>query len=134
MSMRRIPKDRLADLGGDDVGLTEEMASARRARFGFNDIVAEAPSTWRTLLRDTARDPMLWFLLTLSLLFSILGDYTEAAVLAVALAPMIGMDLFFIVERRPRLARCRAALPLRRALSEAASPLRSLRVKSFPGI
>ena len=94
MSLRRIPRDRLVDLGDDDVGLTDETASARQARFGFNDVVTEAPSTWRTLLRDTARDPMLWFLLTLSLLFSVLGDYTEAAVLAAALAPMIGMDLF----------------------------------------
>lgn len=119
MSMRRIPKDRLADLGGDDVGLTNEMASARRARFGFNDIVAEAPSTWRTLLRDTARDPMLWFLLTLSLLFSVLGDYTEAAVLAVALAPMIGMDLF--LHRRTQAS----TRSLSRRLAAQASVVRS---------
>ncbi|MCH4267296.1 MAG: cation-transporting P-type ATPase [Brevundimonas sp.] len=94
MSLRRIPTERLADLGSDEVGLTDEMVSARQVRFGFNDVVVEAPSTWRTLFRDTARDPMLWFLLGLSLLFAALGDYTESAVLAAALVPMVGMDAF----------------------------------------
>ncbi|MGZ9113332.1 MAG: cation-translocating P-type ATPase [Brevundimonas sp.] len=96
MSLRLVPADRLANLGDEAVGLTAEAVVARQARYGFNDVVVDAPSTWRTLFRDTARDPMLWFLVAMSVLFAVIGDYTEAAVLAVALAPMIGMDAFLL--------------------------------------
>ncbi len=94
MPLRQVPADRLADLGDEGLGLTRETVAARQARYGFNDVVVRAPSTWRTLVRDTARDPMLWFLVAMSVLFTVIGDYTEAAVLAAALAPLIGMDAF----------------------------------------
>lgn len=68
------------------------MQSQRQ--FGFNDIVPEAASGWRVVLRDTARDPMLWFLVLTSALFAWLGQTSEALTLAAALVPLLGMDAY----------------------------------------
>ena len=55
---------------------------------------------WNDLLRETARDPMIWFLAATALLFAWLGDLAEAGVLAFALLPIAGMDLY--LHRRTR--------------------------------
>ena len=66
----------------------------RRRRYGSNDVIEAATRAWRDLLRDTATDPMLWFLLGTSGLFAVTGDTTEALVLLAALVPFVGMDAF----------------------------------------
>ncbi|MFN8947603.1 MAG: cation-translocating P-type ATPase, partial [Alphaproteobacteria bacterium] len=73
-------------------GLTVGEAAARLARLGPNDILVVPPSSWKETLGDTLRDPMIWFLAGVSLLFAALGDYAEATVLALALVPLLGMD------------------------------------------
>ena len=94
MANRPIPIDRLAGLHDPQRALTSAEVSVRRAQFGFNDIIVAPPLTWVDLARDTARDPMIWFLVSVSLLFTLLGSYTEATILAVALVPLIGMDAY----------------------------------------
>jgi len=94
MPARPIPADRLEGLANAERGLSSEEAVARQARFGANDIVEAPPGRWRELARDTARDPMLWFLLGAGLLFAVLGDYAEALTLLVALVPLVGMDAY----------------------------------------
>ncbi len=94
MVARTIPADRLTSLSAGQKGLSSAQAAASRARFGPNDILVAPPSTWATLLKDTARDPMIWFLVGMSLLFLAIGDRIEAIVLAVALVPLVGMDAF----------------------------------------
>jgi Ca2+-transporting ATPase len=84
----------MGDLLLSDRGLTAEELAARRSLFGFNDIVETPPARWRDLIRDTARDPMIWFLLATSLLFAFLGEYTEALILLLALVPLAGMDAY----------------------------------------
>lgn len=94
MTARAIPPGRLEGLYHAESGLSPEDAAARLARFGPNDIVIAPSSTWIDLVRDTARDPMIWFLAGVAALFAILGDYTEAAILAAALVPLAGMDAY----------------------------------------
>ena len=94
MAERPVPPGRL-DIGADpSAGLSDTAVAERRARFGMNDIVVSPPSTWRDLVRDTAGDPMIWFLLVVSAVFAVLGDYTEAIVLLAALVPLAGMDAY----------------------------------------
>ncbi|HEX5685018.1 MAG TPA: cation-transporting P-type ATPase [Ideonella sp.] len=93
MSLREIPAGRLQALGAADEGLSAAQVAEQRVH-GFNDIVAHAASGWRVVARDTARDPMLWFLLLTAGLFGLLGQLTEALTLLVALAPLLGMDAF----------------------------------------
>jgi Ca2+-transporting ATPase len=45
-------------------------------------------------VRETARDPMIWFLAATAVLYVWLGDYAEAGVLAFALLPIAGMDAY----------------------------------------
>ena len=83
-----------------ETGLSREEVAARLKQYGPNDIVEDSDSNWLTLLRDTARDPMLWFLFGTATLFIVLGDWVEAATLLVAVIPLVGMDLY--LHRRTR--------------------------------
>ena len=91
---RSFPSSRISDLGDSQSGLTQSEADDRQRRFGSNTIVETTRSGWRDVLRETIRDPMLWFLLGTALLFAWLEEFTEAAVLAVALLPIVGMDAY----------------------------------------
>lgn len=91
---RAVPLDRLEGLPALDQGLTTEQAVARAARFGRNLILETVGGGWKLLLRETLKDPMLWFLLGTSALFGFLGEWTEAIILLIALIPFLGMDAF----------------------------------------
>jgi Ca2+-transporting ATPase len=94
MPQRPLPIDRIPDPGAATGGLAAEDVAARRARYGANDIVAAATHAWRALAADTARDPMLWFLLGTSALYASIGDRTESALLAAAVLPLAAMDAY----------------------------------------
>lgn len=93
MSRRQVPPDRLPVLDADQAGLNAAQVEAQR-RFGFNDIVPPSADGWWIVARDTARDPMLWFLLLTSALFGLLGQIAEAVILLAAMAPLVGMDAY----------------------------------------
>jgi P-type Ca2+ transporter type 2C len=73
-------------------GLSATDVVRRRDIYGRNDIVEGHPRRWRQLVRETARDPMLWFLAATSLAYFLLGQRAEAIVLLIALLPLLGMD------------------------------------------
>jgi Ca2+-transporting ATPase len=89
MMRRTLPLSRLGDLGTDR-GLTIAEVAARRQRYGTNDIIEVAGRPWLDLLRDTGRDPMIWFL----------GEGVEALTLILAILPLVGMDAY--LHRRTR--------------------------------
>ncbi|PWJ21626.1 cation-translocating P-type ATPase [Jannaschia seohaensis] len=91
---RPAPLEPLEGLWSQEAGLDDSAVAQRRARYGPNAILAERPTGWLEILRSTVKDPMIWFLVGTALLFLWLGDYTEAAVLAVALIPIAGMDVY----------------------------------------
>ena len=80
--------------GGPDAGLDAAQVLAARRRYGSNEVVPEASRRWIDVVRDSARDPMLWFLLAAAALFGLLGQATEAVVLLAALLPLAGMDVY----------------------------------------
>lgn len=89
-----FPSDRIAGLLDPDRGLTAVEVEERHRRYGANDILGERRSGWGTILRDTAQDPMVWFLAATASLFAWLGDYAEASVLGLALLPIASMDAY----------------------------------------
>jgi len=97
---RSVPVARLEDVLNNTSGLSGEQAAARLQQYGRNDIVEQAVAGWLTLLWDTIRDPMLWFLFGTATLFIFLGDRTEALTLLAAVVPLVGMDLY--LHRRTR--------------------------------
>lgn len=91
---RTVPEGRIDDFLDGTTGLSGAEAAERRALFGANAIVETPPAGWPELLRETARDPMIWFLVGTALLFVAVGDRVEATILALALLPIAGMDLY----------------------------------------
>ncbi|QDH70047.1 cation-translocating P-type ATPase [Marilutibacter alkalisoli] len=98
-----LTPDRQDLLRATPEGLSGAQAVERLQRFGANDILGEVVSGWRDSVRDTVRDPMIWFLIAAAILFAVLGDGLEAAVLGLALLPIAGMDLY--LHRRTRASR-----------------------------
>jgi len=92
MSLRPIADLVRVDLLRRAEGLTASEAAVRLEQLGPNDIITAPRASWRDTLQDTARDPMIWFLAGVSLLYWVLGDHAEAIVLALALVPLVGMD------------------------------------------
>ncbi|MGZ9076578.1 MAG: P-type ATPase, partial [Burkholderiaceae bacterium] len=90
----QFPRSRIEGLVGHAEGLTTAQAAERLSRYGPNDIIETPSSGWRDILRDTARDPMVWFLAATALLFAWVGEITEAWVLASAMLPIAGMDAY----------------------------------------
>ena len=93
MSRRNVPLERLAALNLGTQGLNATQVETQRT-YGFNDVVAQAASGWWLVVRDTARDPMLWFLVLTAGLFGLLGQITESLTLLAALVPLLGMDAY----------------------------------------
>ena len=60
--LRAVPLERLDGLTSLTRGLTSNELEARAARYGQNLILEAAPGGWLRLARETAKDPMLWFL------------------------------------------------------------------------
>ena len=79
--LRHIPQDRFAVLATDlGSGLTDSEVERRRGTYGSNDIAEKPPATWRKLARDTAADPMIWFLVLTSGLFGAIAQITDMVV------------------------------------------------------
>jgi Ca2+-transporting ATPase len=93
MSQRHVPLDGLPALDSAAAGLSGTQVEVQRS-CGFNDIVTQAASGWLVVARDTARDPMLWFLVLTAGLFGMLGQVAESLTLLVAMAPLLGMDAY----------------------------------------
>lgn len=98
MSLRRIPPSRIADGLAVDQGLSTAQILTQRVH-GFNDIVADAGSGWRELAGETARDPMLWFLVGTAGLFAEVGETSEAITLLEALVPLASLALSMRLRR-----------------------------------
>ncbi len=113
-----LPLDRLSGLTGSTRGLTAAEVRERAAQFGPNDIVEVPESALLAIARETAKDPMLWFLVGASVLYAVLGDWVEAAVLGVSILPLAGMDAW--LHQRTRAS----TVGLRSLLSSSARVLR----------
>jgi P-type Ca2+ transporter type 2C len=94
MTRHPLPLARLDGLLTSERGLTAGEVEDRRRRYGVNDIVETPPGRWWDLARDTLADPMIWFLAGVSALYAVVGETTEALILAAAIVPLVGMDAF----------------------------------------
>jgi Ca2+-transporting ATPase len=100
MSRRPLPLARLPDDWRAGGGLAAGDADERRRRYGANDIVEAPAGGWLELARDTARDPMIWFLGATSVVYLAVGQRTEALTRLLAILPLVAMDAF--LHRRTR--------------------------------
>src|SRR3990172_4265707 len=94
MMRRALPTARLPDAWLAERGLASAEADARRRRYGPNDIGGAPPAALWGVARDTAKDPMLWFLVGTSVLYAAVGQRVEALTLLAAIVPLAGMDVY----------------------------------------
>ncbi|MDQ3264126.1 MAG: cation-transporting P-type ATPase [Myxococcota bacterium] len=95
-----IPPDRWSPAAEKGQPLSELEVEGRRARFGDNLIVEGVHrSLWRRI-RQTAADPMLWFLVVTGGIYLALGERLEGLTLLLSVLPLTGMDAF--LHRRTR--------------------------------
>lgn len=90
-TQRQVPRDDMPTLASPLAGLSAAQVEAQR-RHGPNEIVPVTQGGWVAIARDTARDPMLWFLVVASALFGLLGQVAESLVLLAAMVPLLAMD------------------------------------------
>ncbi len=95
-----LPLSRLPGPATNTRGLLDAEVATRRQRYGPNDILGEHRRTWVQLVRDTASDPMIWFLVGTSLLYFLLGQAVEGWTLLASIVPLAGMDAW--LHRRTR--------------------------------
>ena len=127
MTRRPLPLERIRGLDlTPEGGLTSDEAAERRRRYGPNDISDRPPRAVLDLLRDTGRDPMIWFLLATGALYAGLGQVAEALTLLLAILPLAGMDAF--LHRRTSAS----MEGLRRGLAATARVLRDGAVLDLP--
>lgn len=124
--LRQAPYERIHGLTDPEQGLSDADVTIRRDKYGVNDIIDSPVSGWRELLRDTLGDPMLWFLLITGSLFAIIGEFRETVILAIALVPLAGMDMY--LHRRTRAS----TASLGGRLSTQANVIRNSRQVNIP--
>lgn len=108
---RELPPDRLLLLHpADRAGLSAARVEELRSRYGDNLIAEHRSKSLKDIAGDTATDPMLWFLAATSLIFALLGRLTDALVLLLAIAPLVGMDFYLHRRTEASLAGLRSAL------------------------
>lgn len=96
--LRSLPIERITPSYHEEVlsewTLQDDEVIARREKYGTNDIIEKPKNRWWELARDTLLDPMIWFLIAASLLFAMLGKYSNAIILLLAIIPIGAMDAF----------------------------------------
>ncbi len=92
--MKIISLENLNGLKPHEGGLTPSEVKAQRARYGPNDILEVTGNPWLELILDTAKDPMIWFLIGIGSAFLLTGEFTDGVTLFVAVLPLLFMDAF----------------------------------------
>jgi Ca2+-transporting ATPase len=92
--MRQISFQNLKGLHKSAAGLAQTEVLAQRNKFGENVVVEVSSNRWLEILKETFRDPMIWFLIGIGVVFFVLGQRSEAITLFVAILPLILMDAF----------------------------------------
>jgi Ca2+-transporting ATPase len=91
-------------------GLSEREASARLAEFGPNRFVEAKRWSGAIEILRTLADPMALMLAAGSVIYFALGDTSDAIVLAVALVPVLGIDVLLETRSRKALSKLASAV------------------------
>ena len=91
---RPVSKETMDTIQDSAHGLSSAEVKQQLQCHGPNNILDAPTHPWRDLALDTARDPMLWFLLGASSLYAFLGQLAETLTLLLTIIPLVGMDIF----------------------------------------
>lgn len=99
MAAAQIPVKKLVrELGSDpENGLGHAEAESRLGRYGKN-VIFEKKAGFHWGIFGFLKEPMIWLLGVAAMVYYIIGDTLDAAIMAAAIAPIALMD--FIIERQ----------------------------------
>jgi Ca2+-transporting ATPase len=75
-------------------GLTQAEAAARLRQDGYNELPTSKPRSMLAITADVIREPMFLLLISVCVIYLLLGDAREALPLMVAVAVVIGITLY----------------------------------------
>ena len=78
----------------DLVGLTSEEIKQSRAIYGYNQPADLKKSAWYTMLLDILKEPMLLLLIAVSVIYLIVGEYSEAVFMLGAIIVVSGISFY----------------------------------------
>src|SRR5438128_8582496 len=91
---RRIQVTRIKSSLSPDWSLDDTEVETRRIQYGSNYIIEKRRNRCIEIISDTAKDPMIWFLIITAFLFALLKNFNQTIILLLATIPLIGMDSF----------------------------------------
>lgn len=75
-------------------GLTSEEVNISRIKHGYNQANTAQKSTWYVLLFDILKEPMLLLLIAVSIIYLIVGNYSEAVFMLGAIIVVSGISFY----------------------------------------
>lgn len=90
----KISFENLKGLNKSTSGLLDSEVQSQNVRFGWNEIVDIHSNLWYGLIKETMKDPMIWFLILVGSIFIFVGQIQESIILFFAIIPLIFMDAF----------------------------------------
>jgi len=78
----------------DLIGLSAEELNASRSNYGFNEPAELKKGAWYTLLLDILKEPMLLLLIAVSIIYVIVGNYSEALFMLGAIIAVSGISFY----------------------------------------
>src|SRR5690606_33253654 len=75
-------------------GLSEEALKHSRKKFGLNDSAEIKRSTWFQMLLDILKEPMLVLLIAVTVIYVIVGNYSEAMFMLGAIIAVSGISFY----------------------------------------
>lgn len=92
--MKQTSFQNLKGLKNLPTGLTSAEVQSQRNKFGQNVIVEVSSNQLLEIFKETFRDPMIWFLVGIGIVFFAIGQKSEGITLFVAILPLTLMDAF----------------------------------------
>lgn len=75
-------------------GLNEQELQESRKKYGFNETTQLHKTSWHTLLLDILKEPMLLLLFAVTIIYLIVGNYSEALFMFAAIIAVSGISYY----------------------------------------
>ena len=75
-------------------GLSEEELKISRSKYGYNQADNIQPNAWYSMLLDIMKEPMLLLLIAVSVIYLIVGNYSEAIFMLGAIIAVSGISFY----------------------------------------
>lgn len=101
---REVLFQNLGEISFKRSGLTQEEVVHQLSAHGKNEIAEVASHPLKEIILETIKDPMIWFLIIIGIVFIFAGEKSDAIVLFVAILPLVLMDVFLHWRTQSSLA------------------------------